>query len=480
MKAFRQRASALLALLIRDLRDDQRSLQSYIWRAGLLGMVCVFLGSGKVHALYSGAAGLELFTRLTVLNLFALALLTVTSFSSVIAEERADGTLVLLQTADVGWLSLLLCKSTARLIRCALFLLAQLPFALFATLLGGLTVETVFTVYLELLGLVLLLGNLALLCSTVSASLVVCGLAAASVSLFVLAGPALQEVLFVDFESGHMLEMVCPSYHIMELVDGVGSARWGFYFGLSQLAFLMAWAVLARSNGRLEVMPGWQLTRSNGRRRRCWGDFLIWFEWRIAVGGALPLFLPVVPIILGWRMEDINATEWLMISMILFIYPLHVGNVLGWEWRQRTLAVLLTLPISLRSLIWRKLAGRALSMLFLTGILVFVELIYGDGSLCERIGEVLCEEESAIVAISGYVAILHLIFYLSVRVLRWPSVIGLAVGFGVQVGVLWFLIEVMECNDDLTVGILGSVNVLFCLWCQSRLPHVIADAAARE
>ena len=80
-------------------------------------------------------------------------------FATAITEEKEEGTLGLLKMAGISRVSILLGKSTSRLITAILLFLVQLPFTLLAITLGGVTLGQIFAAYWALLAYMLLVAH---------------------------------------------------------------------------------------------------------------------------------------------------------------------------------------------------------------------------------------------------------------------------------------------------------------------------------
>ena len=161
--------SPVLALFVRSLREDARSKLTYLARAGMVGVIILFLFTTIVFSDWSGAPGLDFFRIIVNIQAVFITLAGLSYFASAITEEKEEQTLGLLRMTDLNPLSILLGKSTSRLAGALLLLLAQFPFTLLAITLGGVAHRQIVASYCTLGAYLFFLSNLALLCSVIFA-----------------------------------------------------------------------------------------------------------------------------------------------------------------------------------------------------------------------------------------------------------------------------------------------------------------------
>ena len=107
----------VLALFVRSMREDSRRMLPYAARVALVLLVLLVVSiTQQVFRAGGGAAGLNVFRGVTWLNFGCLTLIGLTYFASSITEEKEDGTLGLLRMTNLNPVSILLGKSTSRLI----------------------------------------------------------------------------------------------------------------------------------------------------------------------------------------------------------------------------------------------------------------------------------------------------------------------------------------------------------------------------
>ncbi|HEY2082791.1 MAG TPA: hypothetical protein VGI88_08390, partial [Verrucomicrobiae bacterium] len=128
-----------LALFERALRLETRSITICLGRAGLLGVILLFLLPIQQLARggWYGAPGLRFLQEMVWVNLIFITLAGLSYFASAITEEKEEMMLGLLRMTNLNPIAILLGKSTSRLIGAFLLLLVQVPFILLAVTLGG-------------------------------------------------------------------------------------------------------------------------------------------------------------------------------------------------------------------------------------------------------------------------------------------------------------------------------------------------------
>ena len=159
---------ALFALFIRSIREDTRAKLPVLLRVALIGIILLIIWSSHRNFTQSSAPGLQFFTSVMMLNLGFIALAALSLFPSAITEEKEDETLPLLRMTNLNPLSILLGKSTSRLLSSLLLLAVQIPFTLLAITLGGISFGQILSAYAILAATTFFLCNLALLASVIS------------------------------------------------------------------------------------------------------------------------------------------------------------------------------------------------------------------------------------------------------------------------------------------------------------------------
>lgn len=156
-----------LALTVRSLRADNRSPLQYALRAALVAMLVLAIGWAVRTSALLGAPGLGLFTNIVYLNFVFLSMLSISTFSRVITEEKDAGTLDLLKLAGFRPYSIVLGKSVGLLVATTLLVVVQVPFAMLAVTLGGVSIHQVFAAYAILVSYGVLLYGVGLVSSVI-------------------------------------------------------------------------------------------------------------------------------------------------------------------------------------------------------------------------------------------------------------------------------------------------------------------------
>ena len=157
-----------LALAQRALLLDARGHTAYVMRGLLVALMLLALWTAHEWGRFMGAPGLHLFSWVINTNFWFVTLFGVSTFSAVVAEEKENMTLGLLKMAGFGAASILIGKSIGQLLTMLLLLLVQLPFALLAITLGGVSQHQILAAYVLLCAHVLFVYGLALLCSVLA------------------------------------------------------------------------------------------------------------------------------------------------------------------------------------------------------------------------------------------------------------------------------------------------------------------------
>ena len=159
----------VLALTVRSLREDTRSVRSHLLRFAFVLFVFALLLSVQQEFRTRSAPGLWLFQYLCWANFALITIGGLSVFATAITEEKEEGTLGLLRMAGISPVSLLLGKSTTRLLTALLILAVQFPFTLLAITLGGVLWNQILAVYVELAAWLIVVANIGLMASVMCA-----------------------------------------------------------------------------------------------------------------------------------------------------------------------------------------------------------------------------------------------------------------------------------------------------------------------
>jgi len=393
----------LFALFVRTLREDMRSKSTYLIRAGLVCVILFFLWSTHMTHQYMGASGRTFFQFVLWIDLVIVSVAGLGLFSSVITEEKEDGTLGLLRMTNLNGLAILLGKSTGKLLTVLLLLIAQIPFALVAVTMGGISTTQIFAGYAYLLAITFLAANFGLLASVwfqrgVLATCVAFG----ALGLFALGPyfalkaftwamthwPAFDLTVSTDLLN-HWWTATPSPYLSTVLRTGFRGPIWGeaiaICLGLGTLCFGLAWRLFDASADRTLAMGEGLSTKSsrlNHSRRipalglaavrarefsAAGGWRSIWIYGLVSVGLLTAIYLgvgtipngPVAPFRLYAGIYILVLSG---IAYLEFALSIEAGNIFGAERRQKTLGALCGLPLSVGQLIRAKIVGRLATM----------------------------------------------------------------------------------------------------------------------
>jgi ABC-type transport system involved in multi-copper enzyme maturation permease subunit len=398
-----------LALFRRTLMLDCRHWLTYAMRFLL---VLVMIPALAIFASWSKsqAVGLVYFKALLLVNFLFISLAGLTFFASAVSEEREEQTLELLALSGIAPGSLLLAKSTSRLLSGVLLLAAQLPMTMLAVTLGGVGPWQILCCYVTLLAYMVFLCNLSLVASVIAPRTILASVLVL-LSLFGLyAIPYLIKLglgftittrigLFLDALTDAWLRF-CPITRLNEIVmpgfrgEPLGATVW-LNLAAGAVLFLAAVALFHWNFGRDTRSVGRQYwrrfipklpTRLQERLQaaRVWErGALVWKDFHYLNGGRRAIAFKVIilagfflcSIILvtgGMRIALDERFQFDMLGKLMVLTAAVLGvaelilisaRIFRHELRRDTFIGLMTLPVDLRTLIAAKLGGGLLSLL---------------------------------------------------------------------------------------------------------------------
>ncbi len=398
------------ALLTRSLREDNRLKQTYFVRGGLICFILLMLLTSQSSYVYTGAPGLAFFSKVVFTNFFFITLTGLSYFAGAIAEEKEEGTLGLLRMTNLGPLTILLGKSSSRLLGIGLLLLVQLPFTLLAVTLGGVSIHQVLAAYFSLGAYIFFVCNLALLFSVIFARVgvasVVTGLSLLLCFLLPIWGLGLVGLLVNHFhvvqQNNAALAVVTGGLQTLGrtsvfgqlesiLTNGFAGRLFGFQvvsnLALGVLFFLLAWwgfdrFTRERRPGALtRKLPAWRLARFGmPGAGRAWEGAVWWKDFFLLHGGwntalvKLGVYLCLVLVLrfnikLAYRGSpptdyELQLGAGLMETFfLLFAVELAfgAGRIFRSEIQGKTLAGLVGLPLSVPRIAYQKVGALLLS-----------------------------------------------------------------------------------------------------------------------
>ena len=468
----------VLAFFSRTMRVQARSSRTYAFRGTLALLLWTMLGFSHAARLGSNAPGLQFFRALISTNLWVLCTVALVYFATAITEEKEEMTLGLLKLAGLNPLSILMGKSTSRLLGMGMLLLVQVPFAVLAVTLGGVSIDQVLAAYLMLLAFTWFLCNLALLCSVVAprsrSGAALAGFLFIAFLLLPLAIQGASSLLIhkrMLVDGGAIAEGVaacCASMvdtspftrygEIMRIGfagpiighQAIASLIWGLGF------FLLSWALFGPCTRRQKrASPARGLIPKSGFLLRplgvgrTWRHALAWKEFHFMAGGKIQIIVKAVlfalaVVVTGALAYGIDTefgikrgrADWnkvrdgtgVMLTVgILLITALemgvHASRIFSSEVKWKTLSGVMGLPISVGRFVWDKIRGCALTLLP-NLVLLLVALILGSETIGEVLRDLILSEEEAfagcLYVVSQFLLFLNLTAFLSLYV-KWGA-----------------------------------------------------------
>ncbi len=473
------------ALFERSLRLETRSLATCWGRAGLLVVMLFSLFTVQTQANFGmyGAPGLNFLEWMVWINLIFISLAGVSYFASAITEEKEEMTLGLLRMTDLNPVAILLGKSTSRLIGAFLLLLAQLPFVLLAVTLGGVGLLQVLAAYATLVAYLFFLCNLALFFSVVFRNTGTAG----GVTLFILIFFFFAHFWAAEIEREiGVYSNINLQHGIWPLVTDIISA-WrratpsdrlysifltGFAGPIAEfqvvsnvvagvVMFLLSWAVFdvcTRTEKDSGPARRWFFSRTTRRSSSVPGyvvgfSAITWKDFTFITGGRKGLLIKFAVLAVMVALCNVIALEsnsnitielegdvliWASLVLAAVWLLVEASRVFKDEVRWKTLSALLTLPISVRELAYRKALGALIGTLpLLAGTAVGAILVPDKVSTFFR--DILSEPRAIVgvmVFILQYVLLLHLTAFLSLVVKRGALPLAIVIEYG---GGLFFM-----------------------------------------
>jgi hypothetical protein len=475
------------ALFERALRLETRSLLMCFARVGLLLVILFVLipiqGMSRIGRY--GAPGLHFLEPMVWINLVCITLAGLSYFASAITEEKEEMTLGLLRMTDLNPVAILLGKSTSRLVGALLLLLVQLPFVLLAVTLGGVGMIQIAAAYSTLLAYMFFICNFSLLLSVIFRNTATAG----GVGLFFLF------FFFFGCYWAAALEGGLAKYHSVNLANGLWPTvtavidywrqatpfeRIGAIFQtgftgpvinfqvasnlvMGVLLFLLAWLVFdwcTREEKDAAPARRWLIGRTNRPSRipahLIGPSAITWKDYTFIGGGKVGILLKfaVLGLLVGicnflCYQSDSPITLkfeggvliWSSILLTAIWLALESSRIFKDEVRWKTLSSLITLPISVRELAYRKVAGALAGTLpVLAGAVIGMVLVPEEVS--DFLKEILNHPRTFftfLVIIIQYVLFLHLAAFLSLVIKRGALPLAFAIHFVGVMFVMFFI-----------------------------------------
>jgi ABC-type Na+ efflux pump permease subunit len=419
------------------MRQDSRSLLSHLVRFLPAGIGLWFLMLTHQSWRWNSAPGRDFFASIAYLNCVLITLAGVSFFATAITEEKEQRALGLLRMADMNPVSILLGKSTPRMLAAALLLLVQVPFTLLAITLGGVMLNQVVATYVTLLAHIAFLANLALVFS------VICdrsGTANRVMVVWCVVLYLIPEIVLISAAPvpswlitalGHVRD--ASAFHRLREVLSTGFAEspLGYQVQVNMagavVLFLIAWALFDRFGHDEEGQRGaargrwWSMSaaiRAFGTRR-AWANALAWKDFHYLSGGVrlviartilyggLCLALTVYSTVSSSYRQPLEIFGTVTLSVMSMAGCMELAVVASriflYEYRERTLSTLLMLPKTTAAIGWAKLGGCLLALVPVAGW-----LLVGALFAPEAFGDFL---ENALTEPGGWFAIAQIVLF---------------------------------------------------------------------
>ncbi|MBS0201781.1 MAG: hypothetical protein JSS49_02690 [Planctomycetes bacterium] len=357
---------------------DSRRAGSHAVRFGLMAVLYIAVAAAHFHQTRT-ASGLTLFHAQLLITAFYLTINAIFGFSQAITEEKEDGTLGLLRLADISPLSILLGKTSGRLIDAGLLVGIQIPFTIVAMTLGGVSWSQIVAAYWTLAIYLWLLATLGIAASvTFSTGSAAARGATILVALYVLPPylamtSSLRSPALISLYQRISLPMRLTAVTESSFNESPWCPAMAFGTLGGFVCLCWSWWVFDRRTLTADASghAGWRW-ESRVQSRRAWSCPIVWREFQFLTGGRRWLVIRTLGYVL------------LLVSMV-FIQD-SIGHVFAWaalisglfaaidgtwsasrlfrdEVREQTWSSLLQTPHSVARLAFDKATGWLLGML---------------------------------------------------------------------------------------------------------------------
>lgn len=363
------------ALLCQTFVADVRSLEGHVARAAAALLTAAVFGPlyGSIAATAPGSPGLTLFIALTagmhVLSMVAGCYL----FARIIAEEQSRETYGLLLLTGIDPSAFVLARSISRLVLILLAISVTIPFWFLCVAFGGIVpVQVLASAIVLLVNLIVVsqIGTVSAACFAGQIKPVIAAVGATMAYSF---------LVVVLLPAGAMVGLNAPRTILSPgFNDLTGTVLWSLMpLAVAVALFSLARWVLARHRapdcsrpGRLfggkklfSVEPGSLLRPHVGR---AWQAAITWKEFYDATWGwrwylfTIFVVTPLIAASLTFGFGNALGTSCLVTASLLAAAVVCEGaaQMFGSEVRHQTWDSLRLVPISLRTLMWKKILGR--------------------------------------------------------------------------------------------------------------------------
>lgn len=469
--------NGIFLLFHQTLRRDAREMRKHVVMGIVVSITCLNLLYAHLFSTFMSVPGLRLFQLTTWMNVVLIGLCGIGTFATAITEEKEENMLGLLRLAGINVVSLLLGKSTSRLVHIFYLLWIQFPFTLLAVTLGGITVSQIVAVYVMLFAFAFFVANVGLLCSVVfprsgkSSAFVflILGFFFATVPVGRRALQSLGPNTLIPAKSGlanwmtdcvTFLSPMTLTHQFSEIFDfgykgGVLNPSVAFMFASGSSLFILAWLVFERCNrdqvvARVRTPFSTRLKqivlRSKKEQRidrfgRPWKDAIAWKEYYFSglhtrkMWVSLLAYLLLI-VVIGYihahaagrfplppraHLDAVEASTFFVGLLLCLELAFFCSNLMGQEIHGKTWGAFVLIPQSFSRKFFSKCKGGFLR--FFPGLFWLTVCLWELQRLSPRSISIF-EEEGFWVLIVEVLIFYQLLVYLSLR-LKW-SVLPIA------------------------------------------------------
>ena len=378
---------AVLALASRTLNGSAKSIGWHLAIGGLAAMTLAALF--RVFQLQSEltAPGLEFMRWSVELNLLVTTLAGIGLFATSISAEREAGTLALLRMAGLGSVGIITARWLPLLLACSALLFVQIPFALLAVTLGGVTPSQVIAAYTAMWLHLFFVASIGLWvsvqCRTSTGAILLATLLLgfwelwpqALMPLITLVG-GLSRAMTSEMLAAHeFLDSFRAITGFGRVTDILRSSHASFTWwdwpdlwqiGIGCVAIAWAWASFEYQASSDEPVIVKRVAHRQ-RRLRPWRNAVLWKDFVFLGGGWRGLMIrtvlyPLAGILFcgGWTPEMMYEPA---LRMLGWDGAMLLAQVFHKEFREETWDALQLTPATISQLCYRKLEGVALALI---------------------------------------------------------------------------------------------------------------------
>jgi len=188
------------------------ALMFYVFALGLIAVGYIYVTSSAFDARFNPESSRLMFYFISIGQLVLIAFMTPGLTAGVISGEREKQTLNMLLTTQQSSATIILSKLAASLSFMALVVVATLPIYSIVFLYGGISPKQVLLVFLFYLFIMLLLGSIGVLFSTILKRTIVSVIVTYGVGGFIFLGTGLIYLLFMSMDQVYMRGNPLPAY----------------------------------------------------------------------------------------------------------------------------------------------------------------------------------------------------------------------------------------------------------------------------